>query len=127
MLKALVTGAGGDVGEGSIRCLLKINTPVKIYATGINQYSPWVHHQGIISFIALYLLLRIYTISNQSYKKFSIDLLIVFDSGETFNCKINYIEKETSAIVFVDNYESVEICDDKFLTHQFLKKIISLS
>tara|TARA_Y100000589_G_scaffold103791_1_gene98101 strand:+ start:2467 stop:3471 length:1005 start_codon:yes stop_codon:yes gene_type:complete len=125
VLKALVTGAGGDVGEGSIRCLLKINTPVKIYATGINQYSPWLHHPKVYSFIAPLSSSKEYIpFLIKVINKFSIDLLITtVDSEILLIAKYkNYIEKETSAIVFVDNYKSVEICDDKFLTHQFLKK-----
>ena len=52
MIKVLVTGAGGDVGQGAIRSLLSLEIPVKIFATCVNKYSSWLYHPEVISYIA---------------------------------------------------------------------------
>jgi len=125
LIKVLVTGAGGDVGEASIRCLLKMDLPVKIYAAGISQYSPWLHHPEVYSFIAPLSSSKEYIpFLIKVINKFSINLLITTVDSEISHISKNkaHIEDETNAIVFVDNHESVKICDDKFLTHQFLIK-----
>lgn len=56
--------------------------------------------------------------------KFEINLLITTVDSEISLISKNkkLIEDSTKAIVFVDNYNSVSICNDKYLTYKFLKE-----
>ena len=125
MIKVLVTGAGGDVGQGAIRSLLALEMPIKVFTTCIDKYSAWLYHSEVISFLAP-------LSSSEEYipflinvlNKFEIDLLITTIDSEIVLISKNkqFIERETKAIVFVDDYSSVSICDDKYLTYRFLKE-----
>ena len=125
MIKVLVTGAGGDVGQGAIRSLLKMNIPVEIFAICISEYSPWLHHPKVKSFIAPLSSSKEYIpFLIKILNKFSIDLLILSVDSEIALISKNksYIENETNATIFVDDFKSVNICDDKFLTNKFLEE-----
>ncbi len=125
MIKVLITGAGGDVGQGAIRSLLNSTTPLKIFTTCIDKYSSWLHEPNVTSFISP-------LASSQQYvpflitilNKFEIDLLIPTVDSEISLISKNkiLIESETKAIIFVDKHSSVSICDDKYLTYKFLKE-----
>ncbi len=124
MLKILVTGAGGDVGQGTIRSILDIEMPIEIYATCISKYSPWLHHPNVKSFIApLSSSVDYIPFLIKLINYYSIDLLITTIDSEIVLISKNkeYLEDKTNCIVFVDNYNSVSICHDKYYTNKFLK------
>ncbi|MDA9889193.1 ATP-grasp domain-containing protein [Synechococcus sp. AH-224-G16] len=125
MIKVLVTGAGGDTGQGVLKSLLRSNHDIKLFATCISSFSSGLYSSPrIIGFV-------VPPVSDQSYIPFikkiiidhDIDVLIPTVDSETYLMSLhkNNIECETKAIVFVGDPESVAITVDKMSTVSFLK------
>jgi carbamoyl-phosphate synthase large subunit len=123
-IKILVSGAGGDVGQGIIKALAASSLDVEIYATCISPQSSWLHHPRVQSFIAPlsaaadYISFLIRLIRRYGIQVFfpAVDMEITKISMEKAR-----IERETGCCVFVDDQDKVAISDDKFMTSEFLR------
>ena len=123
-VKVLVSGAGGDVGQGVIKALNKSDLDVEIYTICVFEDSSFLHIDEK-SFIAPYS-------SSQEYigyliqlmNKFEIDIFFPTVDSEILKIAQNKseLESKTGAIIFVDSVQKVEICDDKLLTYNFLSQ-----
>ena len=124
-IKVLISGAGGDVGQGVLKALAMSSLDTELYATCISAHSSWLHAAGVTGFIAP-------PSADVAYVDFIIRLInrfglkVYFPTVDSEILKIaqarDRIESETGAVVFVDDSEKVEICDDKFRTVEFLRK-----
>jgi len=124
-IKALITGAGGDVGQGVLKALSTSTIGIELYATCISAHSSWLHTNGIHSFIAP-------PSDDPSYVDYLIRLIkrfniqVYFPTVDSEIIKISQkkerIEAETGALVFVDDPERVAVCNDKFKTYEFLRR-----
>ncbi len=123
-IKVLVSGAGGDVGQGVIKALNHSNLDLEIYTICIFEDSSFLHLNER-SFIAPYA-------SSEEYIGYLINLMnqleidIFFPTVDSEILKISQhkalLEAETNALIFVDTIDKVEICDDKLLTYKFLSE-----
>lgn len=123
-IKVLISGAGGDVGQGVLKALAVSSLEIELYATCISAHSSWLHAAGIQGFIAPpsadagyvdYLITLI--------RRFGIQVYFPTVDGEIVKiaqAKAR-IESETGAVVFVDDPARVSVCDDKFQTVEFLR------
>jgi carbamoyl-phosphate synthase large subunit len=125
VIKVLISGAGGDVGQGVLKALAASKLDIDLYATCISAHSSWLHAVGINSFIAPpsadsgyvdYLIRLIRRFGIQVYFP-TVDSEIVKISRERAR-----IEAETGVLVFVDDPERVAICDDKYETAEYLRR-----
>ncbi len=122
-IKILVSGAGGDVGQGVLKALATSRLDIELYTTCIGPHSSWLH-AGINSFIAP-------PSADEEYVAYLIRLIrrfgiqVFFPTVDSEITKISRekarIEGETGALVFVDDLNGVSICDDKFNTAEFLR------
>lgn len=122
-IRVLVSGAGGDVGQGVIKSLARCSLDVEVYATCISVHSSWLHKVAN-SFIAplsasdeyVPFLIRL-------MKRYGIDVFIPTVDGEIakISREKERIERESGAIVFVDSPQRVAISDDKLETAEFLR------
>ncbi len=124
-IKVLISGAGGDVGQGVLKALAASQLDIELYATCISAHSSWLHAADIHGFIAPpsadagyvdYLIRLIQRFGIQAYFP-TVDSEIV----KIAQAKAR-IESETGAAVFVDEPARVSICDDKFQTAEFLRQ-----
>ena len=124
VIKVLVSGAGGDVGQGVLKALQSSSLALELHATCINAHSSWLHAAGVKGFIAPpsaeagyvdYLIRLIQRLGIHAYFP-TVDSEIVKIATEK-----SRIESETGAVVFVDSLEKVSVCDDKFRTAEFLR------
>lgn len=124
-IKVLISGAGGDVGQGVLKALAASRLDTELYATCISAHSSWLHAAGIRGFIAPpsadagyvdYLIRLIQNFGIQAYFP-TVDSEIV----KVAQAKAR-IESETGAVVFVDDPQCVSVCDDKFQTVEFLRR-----
>lgn len=123
-VKVLVSGAGGDVGQGVLKALMASTLNIELYATCIRADSSWLHKAGLRGFIAP-------LSADVGYIDYLIHLInhfgiqVYFPTVDSEILKIaqakSRIESETGAIVFVDDLNKVGICDDKFQTAEFLR------
>lgn len=123
-IKILVSGAGGDVGQGVLKALAASRLDIKLYTTCVSSYSSWLH-VGVNSFIAP-------PSADEEYVDYLIRLICRFGIQvffPTVDSEITRIarerariERETGALVFVDDLDKVSICDDKFNTAEFLRR-----
>ena len=123
-IKILVSGAGGDVGQGVLKALGASHLDIQLYTTCISPHSAWLH-MGAAGFIAP-------PSADEEYTEYLIRLIRKFgiqaffptvDSEITKIAKEKArIEAETGALVFVDDLDKVSICDDKFNTAEFLRR-----
>ena len=123
-IKVLVSGAGGDVGQGVIKALSASALDIAAYATCIGPYSSWLHQPGVVGFIAP-------LSASEDYVPWLIRLIrrfgiqVFFPTVDSEIAKIarekSRIESETGAQVFVDGLDRVSVCDDKLKTAEFLR------
>jgi carbamoyl-phosphate synthase large subunit len=123
-IKVLVSGAGGDVGQGVLKALAASSLDIEAYTTCIDRHSSWLHQSGVTSFIAP-------LSASEDYVPFLIRLIrsfgiqVFFPTVDGEITKIarekTRIEGETGALVFVDSVDKVAVCDDKFNTAEFLR------
>lgn len=123
-IKVLVSGAGGDVGQGVLKALSSSALDVECYATCISKHSAGLY-MGAKGFLAP-------LSSDEEYipfltrliKKLGVDVFFPTVDGEIK--KIAYekkrIEAETGAIVFVDDIHKVSVADDKLETSRYLEQ-----
>lgn len=124
MKNILVSGVGGDIGQGVIHCLSKSLLPLNIYKVGSSRADAGLHFDER-SFI-------IPPINDETYLDFLVDFLnrykidlyipgvdgeIIFLSRSLANINLHHQSK-----ILVDPLSAVEIADDKFITAEFLKK-----
>lgn len=123
-IKVLVSGAGGDVGQGVLKALTHSSLDIELYTICISPHSSWLHVE-VNSFIAP-------PSSDEKYVDYLIGLIrrfgiqVFFPTVDSEITKIAQekarIEGGTGALVFVDNLDRVSICDDKFKTVEFLRR-----
>lgn len=123
-IKILVSGAGGDVGQGVLKALRASCLDIQLYTTCISSHSSWLHME-MNSFIAP-------PSAHEEYVDYLIRLIrqfgiqVFFPTVDSEITKIarekTRIERETGALVFVDDLHKVSICDDKFNTAEFLRR-----
>jgi carbamoyl-phosphate synthase large subunit len=123
-IKVLISGVGGDVGQGVFKALSSSKLDIEIYTTCISEHSSWLYINEK-SFIAP-------LSADEEYIPFLIRLIkrfgikVFFPTVDREIIKIarekTYIENETGALVFVDDMEKVITCDDKLKTSCFLKE-----
>jgi len=123
-INVLVSGAGGDVGQGVIKSLHSSCLDLEVYTICISPTSSWLHNVKH-SFVAplsaseeyIPYLIRL-------IKKCRIDVFFPTVDGEIL--KISHykeaIERETGCSVFVGSKDLIEITDDKLKTSVFLKR-----
>jgi len=123
-INVLVSGAGGDVGQGVIKSLHSSRLDVEVYAICISTTSAWLHkveHSFIAPLSASdqYIPYLIELIN-----KCKIDVFIPTVDSEIL--KISHfkeaIEKQTNCLVFVGHSDVVQTTDDKLKTVEFLKQ-----
>ncbi len=123
-IRVLVSGAGGDVGQGVLKALALSSLEIEPYAVCISPHSSWLH-MGARGFIAP-------LSADPDYVPFLIRLIrrfniqVFFPTVDSEIKKISQekkrIEDETGAFVFVDDLNKVAITDDKFETANYLKR-----
>ena len=121
-INVLVDGVGGDVGQGVLKSLRETTLDIELYASCISNTSSWLYKIDN-SFIFPF-------VSDEKYIEHLIDFIrtykidVYFPTIDSSLLKIasykKYIEEETSCIVFIDDLEKIEICDDKYKTILFL-------
>jgi len=123
-IKVLVSGAGGDVGQGVLKALAASILEIEAYTTCIGPHSSWLHQPGIASFIAP-------LSASEDYVPWLIRLIrrhgiqVFFPTVDGEIVKIARekarIEGETGAQVMVGGMDKVSVSDDKFNTAEFLR------
>lgn len=121
-LRALISGAGGDVAQGVLKALRAATLPVETFLTCIDAASPGLH-LGSTGFVAP-------RSDDPAYLPFLIRLLRQLRADAFIPCVDSEIgliaaarvdiEVQTGARVLVDTPERIAICDDKLATAQFL-------
>jgi carbamoyl-phosphate synthase large subunit len=123
MIRVLVSGVGGDVGQGVVKCLNKSTLELEIYKisssvddswlyTGENCYISPTIYDNYISYLINFI------------QKHNIDIFFpCIDLEIPIIAKDqSLIEDETGCIVFVGEVDKIEICNDKYMTARFLKE-----
>ncbi len=123
-IKVLVSGAGGDVGQGVLKALAASSLDIEAHTTCIGPHSSWLYQPGVNSFIAP-------LSAAEDYVPFLIRLIrrhgiqVFFPTVDGEITKIARekarIEGETGCLVFVDGEDKVAVSDDKFNTAEFLR------
>ncbi len=123
-IKVLVSGVGGDVGQGVVKALNDSSLDLEIYKICVFEDSSFLHIDDK-SFIAPFA-------KDETYidylialiNKFKIDIFFPTVDSEIVKISENkaLIEEKTGAKVFVGEIDKVKICDDKYETYKFLKK-----
>ena len=123
-IKVLISGAGGDVGQGVVKALQKSDLDLEIYKICVFEDSSFLHLDDK-SFIAPFS-------KDESYIDYLITLMnkldidIFFPTVDSEIVKISenkaILEECTNAKVFVGDIETVKMCDDKYETYKFLTK-----
>jgi carbamoyl-phosphate synthase large subunit len=121
-IKVLVDGVGGDVGQGIVKSLLDSNLTLEIFVADNKDSASW-----------LYKIDKSYIFPNAEedyFIEFLINFLInnkidiYFPSIDSSIMKLSknkeLIESSTNTKIFIDNYEKIKICNDKYLTQKFL-------
>jgi len=123
-IRVLVDGVGGDVGQGVVKCLQCSLLDVELFVSCISEQSSWLYKIQN-SFIFPY-------VSDDNYidyligflNKYNID--VFFPTVDSSLIKLStfkdHIESNTNAIIFIDNFNKIDICDDKLKTSDFLEK-----
>lgn len=123
-IKVLVSGAGGDVGQGVLKALASSEINIECYATCITKHSAGLY-MGAEGYLAP-------LSSSEDYipflirliKKRKIDVFVPTVDGEIkkISSEKSRIELETGAKVFVDDINKIAITDDKLETSRYLEK-----
>jgi carbamoyl-phosphate synthase large subunit len=123
-IRVLVDGVGGDVGQGVVKCLQDSSLDVELFVSCISEQSSWLYKIPN-SFIFPY-------VSDDHYIAYLIGFLnkhnidVFFPTVDSSLIKLStfkdHIERNTNAIVFIDNFNKIDICDDKLKTSDFLEK-----
>lgn len=121
-INILVDGAGGDVGQGVLKSLLDSTLDLELYASCISTSSSWLYKIEKSFLFPL--------VSDESFIAFLINFLnkyqidVYFPTVDSALIKIaqykTEIETRTNAKVCIASLDKIAICDDKYLTNQFL-------
>jgi carbamoyl-phosphate synthase large subunit len=123
-VKILVSGAGGDVGQGVLKALAASSLDIEPYTTCIGRHSSWLHRQGVESFIAPLSVSEDYVpFLIRLIRRFGIQVFFPTVDGEITKIAREKarIEGETGAQVFVASVDKVAVSDDKLNTAEFLR------
>jgi carbamoyl-phosphate synthase large subunit len=122
MIKVLVSGVGGDVGQGVIKCLNKSALELEIYKISSSADDSWLYIDE-----NSYISPSIY----DNYVPYLIDFIKEHTIDIFFPCidleipimakNKHSIEEKTGCIVFVGEPHKIHICNDKYMTARFLK------
>ena len=122
MIKVLVSGVGGDVGQGVIKCLNKSVLELEIYKISSSADDSWLYIDE-----NSYISPSIY----DNYVPYLIDFIKEHAIDIFFPCidleipimakNKHSIEEKTGCIVFVGEPHKIHICNDKYMTARFLK------
>ncbi len=123
-MNVLVTGTGGGVGQGIIKCLKMIkDIDIRIIAADMSELST-----GLFASNAAYLVEKCDSdkyleILVDIFKKEKIDFYIPGTDIELKFCSINkkFFKDEYNVHTVVSSEKVINICDDKFKTSFFLK------
>jgi carbamoyl-phosphate synthase large subunit len=122
VINVLVSGVGGDVGQGVVRCLNKSNLNLRIFKISSSVDDSWLYCDKD-SFISPtiyenYVSYLIHFINKHKIDIFfpCIDLEIPIISKNK-----DKIQSETNCKVFVDDYYKIQICNDKYMTSRYLE------
>ena len=123
-IRVLVTGVGGDVGQGVIKALNRTSLDLEIYKVCAYYNSSWLHMDDL-SFIAPLVVSDEYVpFLIRIMNKYKID--IIFPCIDSEIVKISRekqrIEESTNGIVCVDKHEKVDLCDNKYKAYEFLRE-----
>ena len=122
-IKILVDGCGGDVAQGVIKALNKSKLNLEIYKICTYYNSSWLHvdDYSYISPLSVsdeYIpyLIRLLNTKN-------IDIFFPCVDFEIPKVALNKekLESETPARVFVDEFDKVDICNDKYKTYNYFR------
>tara|TARA_Y200000002_G_C22676499_1_gene662301 strand:- start:868 stop:1887 length:1020 start_codon:yes stop_codon:yes gene_type:complete len=124
-MNVLVTGAGGGVGQGIIKCLKMIkDLDIRIIAADISELST-----GLFASNAAYLVEKCDSdkyldVLVNIFKKEEIDFYIPGTDIELKFCSINkkFLKDKYNVHTVVSSENVIDICDNKFKTFSFLKK-----
>lgn len=124
-MNVLVTGAGGGVGQGIIKCLKMIkDLDIRIIAADMSELST-----GLFASNAAYLVEKCDSdkyleILVNIFKKEEIDFYIPGTDIELKFCSINkkFLKDKYNVHTVVSSENVIDICNDKFKTSSFLKK-----
>jgi len=122
MINVSVSGVGGDVGQGVIRCLNKSDLELRIFKISSSVNDSWLYldndcfisptiYEDYISYLIKF-------INTHKIDIFfpCIDLEIPIISKNK-----DKIQSKTSCKVFVDDYHKIQICNDKYMTARYLE------
>jgi carbamoyl-phosphate synthase large subunit len=125
IIKVLVSGAAGDVGQGVLKALATSSLDIDAYTTCISPHSSWLHQSGVTSFIAPLSVDEDYVpFLIRLIKRYGIQVFFPTVDGEITKISREKarIEGETGCQVFVDGEEKVAVSDDKYVTAEFLRR-----
>ena len=115
MIRALVSGVGGDVAQGVIRCLDKCQEPVEVFKISSSVEDSWLYCDDK-SFISP-------RVTDSSYISFLIEFINKKGIDIFFPCidseiyliakNKNLIEEETLCVVATGTEKQIGVCDDK--------------
>tara|TARA_R110000824_G_C15194338_1_gene675093 strand:+ start:918 stop:1886 length:969 start_codon:yes stop_codon:yes gene_type:complete len=122
MINVLVSGVGGDVAQGVIKCLVKSDLELKIFKISSGVDDSWLYTDNN-SFIS--------PNTYEDYVPYLIKLINKHQIDIFFPCidleipiiskNKNKIETETDCKVFVDDFYKIQICNDKYMTAKYLE------
>tara|TARA_R110000824_G_scaffold97953_5_gene233797 strand:- start:1080 stop:2045 length:966 start_codon:yes stop_codon:yes gene_type:complete len=123
MIKILVSGVGGDVAQGVIKCLQQSKLKTKIYKIASSVEESWLHVDE-----NCYLSPRVDSKEYLDYLydfilQHKIDVFIPCVDSEIYKISLfaNKIHNITKCKVIVGDIDKIKICEDKFKTYEFLK------
>jgi len=122
MINVLVSGVGGDVAQGVIRCLDKSDLQLQIFKISSSVDDSWLYvddnsficptiYEGYIQYLIKFI------------NKYQIDIFFPCIDLEipVISENKDKIEAETSCKVFVDDFYKIQICNDKYMTAKYLE------
>jgi carbamoyl-phosphate synthase large subunit len=124
-MNILVTGAGGGIGQGIIKCLKMIkDIDIKIVAADISEFAA-----GLYTVDAAYLVDKCDSKKylkdlSKIFKKELIDFYIPGTDLELKFCALNkqLIKSKFNVHTIISSVEVINICDNKYETSSFLRK-----
>jgi carbamoyl-phosphate synthase large subunit len=122
VINVLVSGVGGDVGQGVIRCLNKSDLELRIFKISSSVNDSWLYldddcfisptiYEDYVSYLIKFINTHKIDIF---FPCIDLEIPIISKNKEK-------IESETSCSVFVDEYHKIQICNDKYMTARYLE------
>lgn len=123
MINILISGVGGDVAQGVIKCLYKSEIETQIYKIGHNTQESWLYKDDL-SFLCPAASSGEYVDYLISFiNEHKIDVFIPCIDSEIYNIAghAKDITEKTGCQVIVGDVDRILICEDKYQTYKFLK------